>query len=207
MATKKSGSQALEDQIANDPMVTGPQEPQNDEEVKTTEVEVPDVNEATTEGTDIPVTDADDTSTPPEDPVAPADVPLVSANDTIGQDPAGTAGTFQDTTAVKEPWHRDLNKSPAVAESTNQTEEVLNANNPDSDPNRPVVGHVIKQFSDRQLEDELFDLAPSAVDEWVAKHFDARTASIDTLSRVTRYRRTEIIAILKEAGYKFPEGM
>lgn len=109
-----------------------------------------------------------------------------------------------DTTAPLEPW---MNKpgEPVTGASTNQSPETLAANDPVAS-GRPVVGKVITLLTDAQLEEEVMGEKFGDIENWITDHFNKRDASIDAMARVARMRVNDVKNVLKDAGFKFPQG-
>jgi hypothetical protein len=58
------------------------------------------------------------------------------------------------------------------------------------------VGSYVETEEDRQLDDH----------SWIEKHFRYRDLSIDQMAAALRWDSSEVIKVLKEKGYQFPEG-
>jgi hypothetical protein len=84
-----------------------------------------------------------------------------------------------------------------VAEPTDPNADVIPAPTPGGASVNTGVRTYVETEEDRALNDN----------DWIDKHFRLRDLSVDQMALALRWDPTEVINVLKQRGYQFPDGV
>jgi hypothetical protein len=73
--------------------------------------------------------------------------------------------------------------------------------------NVPVPGKVLVQKLENELEDELDSGVHASIDDFVKAHWEAGDANVMRMSKVLRMSTEEVWQVIKDLGYKLPQGL
>lgn len=71
----------------------------------------------------------------------------------------------------------------------------------------PVPGKLIVQKLEQELEDELDSGIHASIDDFVKVHWEAGDASVQRMAKVLRMDVPEVWQVVKDLGYKLPQGL
>lgn len=91
-----------------------------------------------------------------------------------------------------------LPSNPVVAKAPDPNQPVI----PKPDPNNPGgTGEGVRVYVETEEDRALNDY------DWIEKHFRLRDLSVDQMALALRWDPAEVITVLKDRGYQFPDGV